>query len=71
MSCAAQETLAASLQPGLTWDQTVEILTQEFGSSQDIHILKTEFMSLRFIGSLDKFAECYYTLAQQLTSPTI
>ena len=33
MSRAAQETLTASLQPGLIWDQTMEILTQEFGSS--------------------------------------
>ena len=68
MSRAAKKTLAASLWPGLTWDQTVEILTQEFGSSQDICVLKTEFMSFRFKGSLDKFSERYYTLAQQITT---
>ena len=54
MSQAAQETLAASLRPDLTWDQTIENLTQEFGSSQDICILKTEFMLLQFKGSLKK-----------------
>ena len=66
MSRAAQETLAASLTPGLSWEETVKILTEEFGSNQDVRILKTEFMSLRFKGSLEKFADKYYVLAQQL-----
>ena len=43
----AQETLAPYLGPGLTWDGIKDILISEFGSAQDIHTLKTKFVSLK------------------------